>query len=57
MLIALMGDTFDRVIELRPVASRQNKLKIMKDMAICIETKNDKIDQTRYLYIIQSKEN
>ena len=44
MLIALMGDTFDRVIELRPVASRQNKLKIMKDMAICIETKNTKID-------------
>lgn len=26
MLIALMGDTFDRVIELRPVASRKNKL-------------------------------
>ena len=44
MLIALMGDTFDRVIELRPVASRQNKLKIMKDMAICIENENTEID-------------
>ena len=57
MLIALMGDTFDRVIELRPVASRQNKLRILLDMANCIDTINTEINQTRYLYIIESKDN
>ena len=56
MLIALMGDTFDRVIEQRPFASRQNKLRIMQDMNSCISKEDNSGNANRYLYLIQTKE-
>ena len=36
LLIAIMGDTFDRVIEKRPVYSHENKLTFMASMASLI---------------------
>ena len=37
MLVAIMGDTFDRVISQRPTYSLKNKLRLMADMKSIIE--------------------
>ena len=56
MLIAIMGDTFDRVISQRPTYSLKNKLKLMADMKsiINIMSRKKKEDETKvFLYVIQ----
>ena len=53
MLIAIMGDTFDRVIEQRPTFSLKNKLMILAGMENIIRT-NETVDDTKiFLYVIQ----
>ena len=44
MLIAIMGDTFDRVMEQKPTYSLKNKLMLMADMQSFITT-NSKANQ------------
>ena len=55
MLIAIMGDTFDKVMSQRPTYSLKNKLKLMADMKSTINIlsrrKNDD-DYKCYLYVI-----
>merc|ERR1719384_2273246 len=60
MLVAIMGDTFDRVISQRPTYSLKNKLRLMADMksTINIMSKNKNEDEDKiYLYVIQPKRN
>ena len=60
MLIAIMGDTFDRVISQRPTYSLKNKLKLMADMKSTINImsrKKNEDDYKCYLYVIQPKQN
>ena len=53
MLIAIMGDTFDRVIEQRPTFSLKNKLMILASMENIIRT-NETVDDSKvFLYVIQ----
>ena len=55
MLVAIMGDTFDRVISQRPTFSLKNKLEIMADMKSIIDIfcSSKQVDeQGHYLYVI-----
>ena len=53
MLIAIMGDTFDRVMEQKPTYSLKNKLMLMASMKSIIGSK-EKEDATKvFLYVIQ----
>ena len=53
MLIAIMGDTFDRVIEQRPTFSLKNKLMILAGMENIIKSDNA-FDETKvFLYVVQ----
>ena len=53
MLIAIMGDTFDRVMDQKPSYSLKNKLMLMASMK-CIIGSEGKEDETKtFLYVIQ----
>ena len=52
MLIAIMSDTFEKVIEQRPTFSLKNKLMILAEMESVINTKEDDDDSKVFLYII-----
>ena len=53
MLIAIMGDTFDKVIDQRPTFSLKNKLMILAGMETLIRSKED-FDVSRvFLFVIQ----
>ena len=55
MLIAIMGDTFDKVIDNRPTYSLKNKLMLMADMQSIIAQETDATiaDSNVFLYVIQ----
>ena len=52
MLIAIMGDTFDRVIEQRPTFSLKNKLMILAGMENIIRTEKAFDDTKIFLYVV-----
>ena len=52
MLIAIMGDTFDRVIEQRPTFSLKNKLMILAGMENIIRTDRAFDDTKIFLYVV-----
>ena len=56
MLIAIMGDTFDRVMEQKPTYSLKNKLMLMAAMKSIIGSQ-EKEDETKiFLYVIQPEQ-
>ena len=60
MLIAIMGDTFDRVISQKPTYSLKNKLKLMAEMKSIINIMSRKKNEDEhecYIYVIQPKHN
>ena len=52
MLIAIMSDTFEKVIEQRPTYSLKNKLMILADMESVINAKEEDDDSKIFLYVI-----
>ena len=56
MLIAIMGDTFDRVIDQRPTYSLKNKLMLMASMRSIIYAKDYANDDHFYMYVIKPSE-
>lgn len=57
MLIAIMSDTFEKVIEQRPTFSLKNKLMILADME-CVINANEEDDDTKvFLYVIMPQKN
>ena len=52
MLIAIMSDTFERVIEQRPTFSLKNKLMILAAMGSMIRSKEADDDTKLFLYVI-----
>ena len=59
MLIAIMGDTFDRVMDSKPTYSLKNKLMLMSSMHSIIgskkkkdETKEEDDETKTFLYVI-----
>lgn len=54
MLIAIMGDTFGRVIESKDRFSLQTKLEIMADYQSIIKEKNfGNADNEVYMFVVQ----
>ena len=53
MLIAIMGDTFDKVIDQRPTFSLKNKLMILAGMETLIRSKEDFDVSKVFLFVIQ----
>ena len=45
MLIAIMGDTFGRIIEAKEVNALKTKIDLMKDLSLVITDKNDVMEQ------------
>ena len=56
MLIAIMADTFERVIDKRPIYSLKNKLMILATMASVISTKIEEWDDKCFMYVIQPRD-
>ena len=53
MLIAIMGDTFDRVMDQKPTYSLKNKLMLIASLKSIIES-HEKDDEAKvFLYVIQ----
>ena len=53
MLIAIMGDTFDRVIDQRPTYSLKNKLMLMAAMKSMIRSRRVEETEKVFIYVIQ----
>ena len=53
MLIAIMGDTFDRVIDQRPTYSLKNKLMLMAAMKSMIRSRRPEDESKVFIYVIQ----
>ena len=53
MLIAIMGDTFDRVMEQKPTYSLKNKLMLMAAMKSIIGSQEKEDESKVFLYVIQ----
>ena len=53
MLIAIMGDTYERVIENRVVNATKTKLDLMSDLAFTLDQKSAELDQDCFMFIVQ----
>ena len=53
MLIAIMGDTFDRVMDQKPTYSLKNKLMLMASMKSIIGSQEKEDESKVFLYVIQ----
>ena len=53
MLIAIMSDTFDKVIEQKPTFALKNKLSVVASMESLIRSRKRTVDDQMYLYVIQ----
>ena len=53
MLIAIMSDTYDKVIEQKPTFALKNKLRVVAAMESSIRSKEHSFDEKMYLYVIQ----
>ena len=53
MLIAIMGDTFDRVIDQRPTYSLKNQIMILASMRSLIRSKQSVTDPDVFIYVIE----
>ena len=53
MLIAIMGDTFDRVNDRKALFAMQTKLQVMSDYHNIIKSVNSQQDFHNYLFIVQ----
>ena len=51
MLIAIMGDTFDKVTEMREVHSRRTKLKILGDYIDCYHYNKRYNGKTPFMFV------
>ena len=55
MLVAIMGDTFETVIEQKPTFSLKNKLMSLAAMESVIRTNEEAEDQKVFLYVVMPK--
>ena len=53
MLIAIMGDTFEKVIENRTVNAIKSKLELMDELAATMNLKDAKQEEKTFIHIIQ----
>ena len=55
MLIAIMGDTFEHIIENKDLNSVKTKIEVMGELASNIHTDGD-VDDNRFLFVITPDE-
>jgi hypothetical protein len=53
MLIAIMGDTFERVIENRDVNAIKSKLDLLSDLVATMAQRDYKEDKEQFLFVVQ----
>ena len=53
MLIAIMSDTFDRVMDQKPIYSLKNKLSMMASMISIINKLDGQDDNKVFMYVIK----
>ena len=53
MLIAIMGDTFDKVTEYRDINATKSKLELISDLYAIIEARDAKENQSQYFFLIE----
>ena len=56
MLIAIMGDTFERVIESRDVNATKTKLDLMSDLVATLEDVSAEEDKECFMFIVQPED-
>ena len=56
MLIAIMGDTFERIIENKDLNSIKTKLELVSELAHNIHSDSD-VDHQRFIFVITTDEN
>ena len=57
MLIAIMGDTFEKITEQRPLYATRNKLKLLADYAANIRTDPSPDDLAKkFLFVVEPEE-
>ena len=52
MLIAIMGDTFGRIIEAKQVNALKTKIDLMNDLSLVITDRNEEMEQDVFLFVI-----
>ena len=52
MLIAIMGDTFERVIENKDINATKTKLQLTADLASILRTKSNQQEPNMFLYVV-----
>ena len=57
MLIAIMGDTYSRIMENKDVNGTMTKLELMADAIHAIKTETDGKDDNRFLFVVKPDEN
>ena len=53
MLIAIMGDTFERVIENRDVNAVKTKLQFIGDLVATLDQTSRKEEQKQFMFVVQ----
>ena len=57
MLIAIMGDTFGRIIEAKEVNAMKTKIELMKDLSLVINEEKTEKEQKVFLFVVQPEIN
>ena len=56
MVIAFMADTFDKMLEIKPILALQQQMRIMSTSRMIFGKKDDHFDEeNRFLYIIEAQ--
>ncbi len=53
MLIAVMGDTFDRVMENKDINSIKSKLELVADLVAILDNRDDKYNQKIFFFMVE----
>ena len=53
MLIAIMGDTFGRIIEAKDVNAMKTKIELMTDLAKILDDKQQASSNEVFLFVVQ----
>ena len=53
MLIAIMGDTFDKITEFRDLNATKSKLELMSDLVAITEATDKEEDEESYLFVVK----
>ena len=53
MLIAIMGDTFDKITEFRDINATKSKLELMSDLVVIMDATDIEENEESFLFIVK----